>query len=102
MEFYYRKKKYNKIMKDIEPIIKQLEEGNFVGDKISDLHLENSTYKVRAANTNTGSGKSNGYRLIYYVVKDDKEVYLRTIYSKKDDHMIPSNNDIADWIKEYC
>ena len=31
---------------------------------------------------NTRVGKSNGYRIIYYVVKDDKEIYLITIYDK--------------------
>jgi mRNA-degrading endonuclease RelE of RelBE toxin-antitoxin system len=35
-------------------------------------------------------GKSNGYRLIYYVVKDDREIYLLTIYYKKEDKLIPT------------
>jgi len=40
--------------------------------------------------------------LIYYVVKDDKEIFLLTIYYKKDDKEIPSNFDIASIIDTYC
>ena len=45
---------------------------------VYDLKLPDGedTYKVRAANTDTNVGKSNGYRIIYYVVKNDKEIYL--------------------------
>lgn len=102
LDFYYRRRKYRKIEKDISPILEQLEEGVLVGDEISDLKLENSTYKVRAANTDMKVGKSNGYRIIYYVIKDDKEIYLITLYSKKDDSRIPSNTQIVEWIEEYC
>lgn len=59
-------------------------------------------FNENVANSNTGAGKSNGYRLIYYVVKDDKEIYLLTIYYKKDNKEIPSNFDIALIIKRYC
>lgn len=102
VKFYVKKKKYSKIMDDIDDILVKLEDGELVGDEISDLHLSNSTYKVRAANTNTKSGKSNGYRLIYYVIKDNKEIFLITIYSKKDSNNIPTSGEIVGWIEEYC
>lgn len=102
LQFYYKKRKYRKIEKDITPILEQLEKGEFVGDEISDLELNNSTYKVRAANTDMNVGKSNGYRLIYYVIKDNKEIYLITLYSKKDDSRIPTDKQIVEWIEEYC
>ena len=60
------------------------------------------TVKVRIANTDTRVGKSNGYRMIYYVVKNDYEIYLLTIYYKKEDNKIPSNKEIEALVKEYC
>lgn len=104
VNYYLKKKKYRHIIKDVGTVTEELEKGNFVGTVISDLNLEieNHTYKVRVANTDTREGKSNGYRIIYYVVKDDKEVYLLTIYYKKDDNNVPTNKEIADLVKEYC
>lgn len=52
-----------------------------------------AAYKVRIANTSANVGKSNGFRLIYYVVIDNK-IYLVTIYSKKDDSRVPSDEQI--------
>ena len=48
------------------------------------------------ANTDTKMGKSNGYRMIYYAIKDDKTVYLLSIYYKIEDE------DIIKLVKEYC
>ena len=99
VNFYFRKKKYRKITDDIDPIIKELEQGNLPGDKIPGLHLPEGTaaYKVRISNSSANVGKSNGFRLIYYVVID-KKVYLLTIYSKKDDERIPDDSGIIDFI----
>lgn len=90
IKYYMRKKKYTNIIEDISGIINNLEKGNFVGDDINDIKIksDNHTYKVRSANSNTKVGESNGYRLIYYVVKDDKN--------------IPDKKEIASIIKEYC
>lgn len=69
------------------------------------LHLNdknNKIIKVRIANTDTKKGKSNGYRMIYYAIKEDQSVYLLTIYYKKDDERILSNDDIVKLVNEYC
>ena len=57
-----------------------------LGDRLEGLKLPEGTaaYKVRIANTSANVGKSNGFRLLYYVAIED-EIYLLTIYSKKDD-----------------
>lgn len=60
------------------------------------------SYKVRATNSDTKAGKSNGYRIIYYAIKNDKEVYLLTVYYKKDEKRIPSKQQIIDLINKYC
>ena len=44
----------------------------------------NDTYKIGLAIKSKGKGKSGGGRVITYVVKDNKEVYLLTIYDKSE------------------
>ena len=104
VEYYIRKKKYLHIGQDIKAITDELEAGNLVGTEIPNLKMKANghTYKVRSANTDTRVGQSNGYRIIYYVIRDDLEIYLLTIYSKKDDSRIPSNQEIIDLVNTYC
>lgn len=102
LKYYIRKKNYRKINQDISPIMADLENGKLVGDEIAGLELPEgeSSFKVRAANTSTKQGKSNGFRIIYYVVKDDKFIYLLTIYSKKDNESL-DNSVLKELIKKY-
>lgn len=99
-DFYIRKKKFLKIVTDIKTVTDELEKGNLVGDKLEGLSLREGTaaYKVRVANSSTKSGKSNGFRIIYYVVIDEK-IYLLSIYSKKDNVRIPNDKQIELMIK---
>lgn len=46
--------------------------------------LGNDTYKIRLAIKSKGKGKSGGARVITYVVTDNREVYLLTIYDKSE------------------
>lgn len=96
VKYYYKKKKYKKIFDDINSVLPELEEGNFLGDRLEGLKLPEGTaaYKVRIANTSANVGKSNGFRLLYYVAIED-EIYLLTIYSKKDDERVPNDAQIA-------
>ena len=96
IDYYVRKKKYKKIFDDIASVLPDLEAGNFLGDKLSGFNLPEGAalYKVRIANTSANVGKSNGFRLIYYVAIED-EIYLVTLYSKKDDERIPNDAQIA-------
>ena len=95
VEFYIHKKKFLKIRADIKTVTDELEKGNFVGVKLEGLNLpENiSVYKVRIANSSANVGKSHGFRLLYYIAIAD-EIYLVTIYSKKDDIRVPSDKQI--------
>lgn len=103
VEYYLKKKKFKHILEDVEEVIEELENGNLIGDSIPGLTFDDKeTVKVRIANTDTKVGKSNGYRMIYYAVKSDCEIYLLTIYYKKDDNRIPSNKEIENLVKEYC
>ena len=69
VKYYLKKKKYNKIFFDIEPIINELSEGNLVGVKLDNIEIPENTavYKVRVANSSINVGKSNGFRIIYYL-----------------------------------
>lgn len=103
VRYYVKKKKYRHLMDDVNRLVENLEQGHLVGDTIPGLVFDtNETIKVRMANTDTNVGKSNGYRLIYYVVKDDREIYLLTIYYKKADNHIPVNEDIKRLVQKYC
>ena len=46
--------------------------------------LGEGLYKIRLAIKSKGKGKSGGARVITYVVTDEKEVYLLTIYDKSE------------------
>jgi mRNA-degrading endonuclease RelE of RelBE toxin-antitoxin system len=61
--------------------------------------LGNSTYKVRLAIESKNSGKSGGARIITYVVTEQKEVYLVSIYDKSEISTI-KDSDIKKLIKE--
>lgn len=46
--------------------------------------LGNDTYKIRLAIKSKGKGKSGGARIITYIVTENQEVYLLTIYDKSE------------------
>lgn len=104
LDYYERKRKFKHIIDDVDKEIQKIESGILVGDAIQDLHLEEGkdTYKVRAVNTDTKSGKSNGYRIIYYAIKNEKIAYLLTVYYKKDKNKIPTKKELVNLVKEYC
>lgn len=95
IKFYIRKRKYTKIESDVSPVIDELKEGNLLGDRLEDLNLPEGTsaYKVRIANSSANVGKSNGFRLLYYVAIGEK-IYLLSIYSKKDDIRVINDKQI--------
>lgn len=101
---YYLKKHYMGILDVVKEIVDEVESGNLVGEAIQDLKLPagEDTYKVRAVNPDLNKGKSGGYRIIYYAIKNDKEAYMLSIYSKKDSNRILEDRDIVELIKEYC
>jgi mRNA-degrading endonuclease RelE of RelBE toxin-antitoxin system len=74
-------KNYRQIRSDVQPIIEQLQGGNFIGDRIPGMGEEYVILKLRIKNSNIQKGKSTGYRLIYQV-ESPTSVLLLTIYSK--------------------
>jgi len=74
-------KKYRRIKSDLQPVIDSLGKGVTPGDPISRTGEEYALFKARIRNSDSGKGKSGGYRLIYWV-KSELSVILITIYSK--------------------
>lgn len=58
-------KKYRQIPTDLQPVLEQLQVGEFVGDQIPGIGF--TVIKVRIRNSDTQKGKSGGYRLIYWI-----------------------------------
>ena len=74
-------RKYRNIRTDVKPVIKQLQEGDLIGDQIAGTG--NTLFKARVKNSDIQKGKSSGYRLIYWF-RTSKNIILVTIYSKLD------------------
>ena len=73
-------KKYRRIRSDIQPVIEQIQHGDFLGDQIPKTG-EHTLFKIRVKNSDIRKGKSAGYRIVYYV-KSETKIILITIYSK--------------------
>lgn len=87
-------KRYRNIRSDIQTIIEQLQQGNFIGDRIVGIGENYVVYKARVRNTNIQKGKSAGYRLIYQV-ESPTSILLLAIYSKSDREDISANEIIT-------
>ncbi len=72
-------KRHRSLGKDLLKLEKALEAKPTTGTA-----LGHGLYKVRLAITSKGKGKSGGGRVITYVVTEDAEVYLLSIYDKSE------------------
>ncbi len=97
-ELYQLSKRFRRIRSDIQPTIEQLQQEDFVGDRIAGIGEGYVVYKVRVRNRNIQKGKSAGYRLIYQI-ESLVSVVMLTIYSKSDRDDI-SANEIRDILAE--
>ena len=74
-------KRYRHIKQDIDPILTELQLGNFIGDQIVGTNY--TVIKIRAKNSDIPTGKRGGYRLVYQIATP-KLVFLLLIYVKSD------------------
>jgi len=70
-------KKYKLITKDLKTLQDELQKNPKAG-----VELGNSCYKIRLANSSIPTGKSGGFRIIYYYLDEQNNIYLMSIYSK--------------------
>lgn len=72
-------KKYPSLPNDLNGFIDSLHAGEKPGEKLQ--HVGQEVYKARIRNTDNQKGKSAGYRVIYYVKRQD-QIFLVTLYAK--------------------
>ena len=72
-------KKYPHIRSDVQPLIDQLQRGEWIGDQVQGTGY--TIFKARIRNSDISRGKTGGYRAIYYL-KTQTAIILVTIYSK--------------------
>lgn len=83
-------RKYKSTPDVVESFFEDLEKGNLVGDPIPGLKLKgNKVFKTRLENPDANAGKTGGFRIIWYLVTSDNEIYPLTIYSKNDQEDVP-------------
>ena len=70
-------KKYPSLKSELAALNKDLSKNPGSGTS-----LGNDTYKIRIAIKSKGKGKSGGARVITYLITENKEVYLLTVYDK--------------------
>ncbi len=81
-------KRFRSIQKDMQPILFELQVGNFIGDQIKGSDF--TVFKARAKNSDIPTGKSGGYRLIYQLLSPQC-VLLLLIYAKSDQVDVNTN-----------
>jgi len=72
-------KKYPSLVKELTLLNEALSK-----EPASGTPLGNNAYKIRLAIKSKSQGKSGGARVITYLVTENEEVYLLTIYDKAD------------------
>jgi mRNA-degrading endonuclease RelE of RelBE toxin-antitoxin system len=81
------RKRYPNLMRDLSPLLSQLEQGETPGDRIQGL-APYRVYQARIKNSDSQRGKSGGYRVIYYLEMEE-QIAVLTIYSKSDQNDLP-------------
>ncbi|NEO87381.1 MAG: type II toxin-antitoxin system RelE/ParE family toxin [Spirulina sp. SIO3F2] len=74
-------KRYRSIKTDLQPVLQQLQAGDFIGDQITGLNA--TAFKARIRNSDIPTGKSGGYRLIYQILSPSS-IALLVIYAKSE------------------
>ena len=72
-------KKYKQLPNDLKVLNKELLENPKSG-----IELGNRCYKIRLANSSIPTGKSGGFRVIYYHIDANDNLYLMSMYSKSE------------------
>lgn len=72
-------KRYKQIANDLRTLQQELEQNPKAG-----IELGSHCYKIRVANSSVPTGKSGGFRIIYYYLDKKNNIYLMAIYSKNE------------------
>ena len=80
------KREVKRLVKKFSSLKKELADLSFLleNEPETGTPLGNNTYKIRLSIKSKGKGKSGGARVITYVVTENSEIYLLTIYDKSE------------------
>jgi mRNA-degrading endonuclease RelE of RelBE toxin-antitoxin system len=80
------KKEAKRLVKKYPSLKKELAELNqlLISNPTVGTSLGNNAYKIRISIKSKGTGKVGGARVITYVVTENKEIFLLTIYDKSE------------------
>ncbi|MDR0794215.1 MAG: hypothetical protein LBE82_12985 [Chitinophagaceae bacterium] len=80
------KKEAKRLTKKFPSLKQELDDLNEVLEKYPEIGipLGNDSYKIKLTVKSKGKGKSGGARIITYLLINNKEVYLLTIYDKSE------------------
>ena len=53
------------------------------------------------ANIDANRSPKNGFRMIYYAIKNDRLIYMLAVYSKKEISNL-KQHEVKDLIRKYC
>lgn len=70
-------KKNKKLPLDLKTLNEVLKENPKAG-----IELTSGLYKIRLENSSSNTGKSGSFRIIYYYIDENENLYLLKIYSK--------------------
>jgi len=87
-------KKYRSLPKDLTTLKNELEQNPKAG-----IELGSNCYKIRLENASVPTGKSKGFRVIYYYLDAKQNIYLMAMYSKSELANI-SDSKIIEILKE--
>jgi len=83
-------KKYKNLPDDLKVLNKILKENPLAG-----ISLGDNLFKVRLANSSIPTGKSGGFRVVYYYYDGGNSLYLATLFSKRDMENISDEKLVA-------
>jgi mRNA-degrading endonuclease RelE of RelBE toxin-antitoxin system len=87
-------KKYRKILQDLDELGKTLSTNPRAGNAIPNFNSR--IWKIRMPSSDMASGKSGGFRIIYfYYHEKEGSLYLLTIYPKNEQENIPDKEIIT-------
>ena len=88
-------KKYKKLPTDLKTLAERLNDNPKAG-----INLDANCYKIRLENSSITTEKSGGFRIVYYYYNGEGELYLLSIFSKRDMENI-SDERVLELLEKY-
>ena len=96
-------KKYPKSKDEFTAVFERLERGELIGVAYNGLGLPESedVFKVMVANIDANRSPKNGFRMIYYAIKNDEWIYMLAVYAKKEVTNL-KQSEVLELLRKYC